>query len=114
MKSFSVSAPFSMPELAVMSGSGRLRPTPGFSRLTITRPSISDTSDAVTNQPIALAPMRPTVAESPMRAMPTTRVENTSGAMIILIRRRKTSVRMDRLSAKDLMASGLPAISRQA
>ena len=40
------------------------------------------------NQPSALPPTRPTVAMSPILPMPTTRVENTSGAMIILIRRR--------------------------
>ena len=55
-------------------------------------PTTSDTSEAPTNQTIALAPMRPTALVSPMCAMPTTRVENTSGAMIILIRRRKMSV----------------------
>ena len=58
------------------------------------RPSASEHSEAATNQPSALAPIRPTVFESPMPARPTTRVAKTSGAMIILIRRRKMSVRM--------------------
>ena len=44
------------------------------------------------NQVMAFAPMRPTALVSPICATPTTRVENTSGAMIILIRRRKMSV----------------------
>jgi len=59
---------------------------------TSTSPISSDTSDAEMNQSIALAPMRPTIFGSPMCATPTTSVENTSGAMIILIRRRKISV----------------------
>jgi hypothetical protein len=40
---------------------------------------------------IAFKPMRPDVFMSPVPAMPTTSVENSSGAMIILIMRRKTS-----------------------
>ena len=55
-------------------------------------PTRSDTSDAPMNQTIALPPMRPTALVSPMCATPTTSVENTSGAMIILMRRRKMSV----------------------
>ena len=51
------------------------------------------------NQPMVLAPIRPTAAASSMWAMPATRVVNTSGAMIILISRRKTSVMIDRPSA---------------
>ena len=55
------------------------------------RPRISETSEAVTNQPIALPNTRPTDLASPMCAMPTTRVEKTSGPISILIRRRKMS-----------------------
>ncbi|VTO18927.1 Uncharacterised protein [Brevundimonas vancanneytii] len=44
------------------------------------------------NQVMVLTPIRPTEAASSMCAMPATRVVNTSGAMIILIKRRKTSV----------------------
>ena len=69
-------------------------PTPGWSTCTMTRPSVSETSEAKMNQPMALAPTRPTAAASSMCAMPATRVENTSGAMIILIRRRKMVVTM--------------------
>jgi argininosuccinate synthase len=66
-------------------------PTPGLQQLTRTGPAVSETSEAETNQPIVLAPTRPTAAASPMWPMPTTSVESTSGAMIILIRRRKRS-----------------------
>ena len=40
---------------------------------------------------IALRPMRPIALRSPVPAMPTTSVEKSSGAMIILIIRRNTS-----------------------
>ncbi len=77
---------------AAASGSGRFRPTPGCMTFTSSRPSRSDTSEAEMNQPSAFRPTRPTDLVSPMWAMPTTRVENTSGAMIILMSRRKISV----------------------
>ena len=48
------------------------------------------------NQPSALTPTRPSAAVSPICAMPATSVENTSGAMIILIRRRNTVVRIEK------------------
>ncbi|MND90790.1 hypothetical protein D3C80_828850 [compost metagenome] len=51
------------------------------------------------NQVMVLTPMRPTEAASSMWAMPATRVVNTSGAMIILISRRKMSVTRLRLDA---------------
>ena len=47
---------------------------------------------SITGYIMALAPMRPTALVSPICATPTTSVENTSGAMIILMRRRKMSV----------------------
>ena len=59
-------------------------------------PSSSETSDAVMNQPSALRPMRPTVFASPVPAMPATTVANTSGAMIILMSRRKMSARTEK------------------
>ena len=59
-------------------------------------PSSSDTSDAVMNHSSAFAPMRPTAPASPMPVMPATTVANTSGAMIILISRRKTSERIEK------------------
>ena len=64
-------------------------PSPGPNRLTRMRPSVSETSDALTNHSIALPPTRPTVLASAMCPMPTTSVEKTSGAKIILISRRK-------------------------
>ncbi len=80
------------PELAPSSGRERERPTPGCIRCTITSPRVRDIREASINQPRVLAPMRPTVRVSPILAMPTTRVVNTRGAMIILMRRRKMSV----------------------
>ena len=45
------------------------------------------------NQAMVRRPMRPSAPpEAPMCATPATSVENTSGPMIILISRRKTSV----------------------
>ena len=64
-------------------------PTPGCSRLTISRPSSSETIEAQTNQAMVLAPTRPTVAASPIWPMPTISVDSTSGPMIILINFRK-------------------------
>ena len=62
-------------------------------------------SDAKMNQPSALPPTRPTVAMSPILPMPTTSVENTSGAMIILMRRRNangsSSTRAAKVAADD-------------
>ena len=54
-------------------------------------PITSEISEAVTNQPIALSPMRPMVSALPIFATPATSVQKTSGAMIILINRRNTS-----------------------
>ena len=59
------------------------------------RPSNSETSEALTNHSIALPPIRPTDFVSPICATPTTKVVKTSGAMIILIRRRKISVKSE-------------------
>ncbi len=61
----------------------------------MTRPMISEISEAVKNQPSDLPNTRPTDLASPMWAMPTTSVENTSGPISILIRRRKTSDTID-------------------
>ena len=44
------------------------------------------------NQPTARKPIRPSAPASPICAIPATRVANTKGAMIILIRFRKTEV----------------------
>ena len=47
---------------------------------------------------------------SPMCAIPATSVEKTSGAMIILIRRRNKAVTMLRYSAIDLSRSALAGV----
>ena len=51
----------------------------------------SATVVASSNQKMAFKPMRPMARRSPVPAMPTTSVENSSGAMIILIIRRNKS-----------------------
>lgn len=76
------------------------------------RPKVSDIKDALMNHNMVLPPMRPTVLASPILAIPTIRVDTTKGAMIILIRRRKMSVRMEMLLAKALMSASLAAFSR--
>ena len=58
----------------------------------MTRPMLSDTMEAEINQNMVLAPIRPMAAASSIWAMPATRVAKISGAMIILISRRKPSV----------------------
>ncbi|MNN53341.1 hypothetical protein D3C81_1680860 [compost metagenome] len=92
MKSLSVKALVLRLVAAPTSGSGRPMLMPGWSTVAMIRPSVSDTSEAVMNHASAFTPTRPTVLASPMWAMPMTSVEKTSGAMIILISRRKTSV----------------------
>jgi hypothetical protein len=74
------------------SGIGSPRSTPGCMMLTMNMPSRSDTREALMNQPMVLSPMRPSAEPEPIWVMPTIRVEMTSGAMIILISRRKRSV----------------------
>jgi hypothetical protein len=94
-KSFSVNLAVARFAELPMSGSGRPRLWPGWSRLASTRPSTSDTSEAMMNQLIDFTNTRPTDAASPMCAMPTTSVEKTSGPISILIRRRNTSERIE-------------------
>ena len=89
------------------SGNGRFSASPGRRILTRAIPRSSDISDAAMNQPIVLMPMRPIALVSPMCAMPTTSVENTSGAMIILMRRRKTSVTSEMYPATVFADSGV-------
>src|SRR5450432_171228 len=61
------------------------RPRPGLNSCTATSPIVIETSVATTNQPSALAPILAIAAAPSMRATPTTSVENTNGAMIILM-----------------------------
>ena len=107
MNSFSDSDEVFRVEEALASGSGRFSDAPGCRRLTRIIPSISESRDALTNQAIVLIPMRPIARVSPIWAMPTTSVENTSGAMIILIRRRKMSVTSEMYPATFLADSGV-------
>ena len=95
MKSFKVNLDVARLADAPMSGSGSPRFSPGLSRLAITRPSTSEMSEAVKNQASALLNTRPTDEALPMWAMPTTSVENTSGAISILISRRKMSEKIE-------------------
>ena len=78
-----------MPHVSVPAG--RATPAPGWNTFTSTRPMTSATVVASSNQTIALRPMRPIARRSPVPAMPTTSVEKSSGAMIILIIRRNRS-----------------------
>ena len=85
-----------MPADASAGGSGSDSEAPGSISVTITMPRSSEITDAMTNQANVRRPTRPSDAVFPMWAMPTTSVENTSGAMIILISRRKTSVTIEK------------------
>ncbi len=62
--------------------------------------------EAKMNQPSALPPIRPTVRISSIFAIPTTSVVNTSGEMIILIRRRNAPGRSAVSSANRALSSG--------
>ncbi|KQQ36243.1 hypothetical protein ASF61_08670 [Duganella sp. Leaf126] len=93
-KSLSVNAAVFRPVAASAGGSGRPRCVPSCSRFDSSMPSVSDSSEATTNQAMALTPIRLAALPSPRWAMPTVSVENTSSAITILIRRRKTSVMM--------------------
>ncbi len=88
-----IEAAFS-PVWAAASGSGRPRLAPGWKMLATRKPSDRETIEAVRNQPMAKPATRPTALVSPKLAMPDTMVAKTSGAMIILISRRKMSVPM--------------------
>jgi len=56
-------------------------------------------SVAITNHPRALAPILAIAAAPSIRATPTTSVENTNGAMIILMRRKKLVVTREKAPA---------------
>ena len=91
VRNFSIeNADTGRPVEAALSGRVPGKLAPGCSKLTITRPSSSDTNEALTNQPMVFAKIRPSRAPLPIWAMPPTRVANTKGAMIILIRRRNS------------------------
>jgi len=67
----------------------RFTPTPGWNRLTKNSPSEIEMNEATMNQVIARKPIRPTVALSPICAIPATIVPSTSGATSSLMRLRK-------------------------
>ena len=91
VRNFSIeNAETGRPVDCALSGSVPGKLAPGCSRLTITRPSSSETKEALTNQPIVLANTRPSFEPEPICAMPPTSVANTKGAMIILISRRNS------------------------
>ncbi len=58
-------------------------PFPGAKKFTKTNPNNNEIKEAEINQPIAFPPTRPTIFMSPILAIPTTKVENTKGAIII-------------------------------
>src|SRR6266513_2402062 len=81
VRNFSIeNADTGRPVDCALSGSVPGKLAPGCSRFTMTRPSSSETKEALTNQPMVLAKMRPSLAPEPIWAMPPTRVANTSGA----------------------------------
>ena len=69
-------------------------PTPGWMTFTNTRPTTNARVVRISKYTIALAPMRPIALMSPAPAMPCTSVAKISGAMIDLIIRRKTLLKM--------------------
>ncbi|MNP18506.1 hypothetical protein D3C76_1109900 [compost metagenome] len=87
-------------------GIARFRPAPGCSSVTINKPTRIDSTEELINHTMALPPTRPMVDVSPSFMMPTVSVLNTSGAITILISRRKISVRSVMLSAQVAIASG--------
>ena len=58
-------------------------PFPGSKKFTKTIPNNKEIKEAEINQAIAFPPTRPTIFISPIFAIPTTKVENTKGAIII-------------------------------
>ena len=64
-------------------------PRPGCSNSTAASATRMAATEATTNQIMAWSAMRPTVALSLMRPTPTSKVEKTSGAMIMRMARRK-------------------------
>ncbi len=101
-----VIAPATMPEVESAGGSCRVVMRPGCSSSTSASPRTSEITEATMNSARVCPPMRPMVAMSPIFAMPATRVVNTSGAMIILIRRRNAKGRRSAPSAKSFARAG--------
>ena len=70
-------------------------------------------SVAITNHPSALAPILAIAAAPSIRATPTTSVENTNGAMIILMRRKKLVVTREKAPAALSAAAPLQNFVQQ-
>ena len=100
-------APTLAPDAAAVAES----PRPGLNSCTAARPIVMETSVAITNHPRAFAPILAIAAAPSMRATPTTSVENTNGAMIILMRRRKLVVMREKTVAALSAAGPLPRTS---
>ena len=79
---------------------GSLTPTPALLTLMAAKPMNSATVVTTSKYTSALIPIRPIFFRSAWPAMPTTSVPNSSGAMMVLIRRRKI-----RLSTRSLTAN---------
>lgn len=97
--------PTASPVSTDSAGIARFRPLPGCSIVTINSPTRMDNTEELINQTIALPPTRPIVAVSPRRMMPTVSVLKTSGAITILMSRKKISVRSVMLSDQAAIAS---------
>ncbi len=77
-------------EAAVKSTLERFNPTPGCKIFTKNIPNNNEMNEAVKNQPKAFPPILPTALISPSFAIPTTKVVNTKGEIIICTNRMKT------------------------
>ena len=84
----------------------RFIPTPGCVIFTSNKPSNKLINEAEINHNMALPPTLPTVLRSPNLAIPTTKVANTNGAMIICTRRRKMVASNLILGLKSLIKDG--------
>ncbi|MNE02065.1 hypothetical protein D3C81_993490 [compost metagenome] len=72
-------------------GNAKSKAAPGWKKLANPIPIASDTNEAVINQVIDLSVILPIDVDFPIDTMPATIVANTSGAIIILIKRKKMS-----------------------
>src|SRR5882724_11615540 len=86
------------------------RPNPGLNSCTTTTPIVIDTAVATMNHPKAFAPILAIEAAPSMRATPTTSVDSTNGAMIILMRLKKLVVTSDSPAAALSAAGPAPRI----
>ena len=89
-------------EAEAKSTSDKLSPTPGSKMLTQNIPINSEIKEALKNQPKAFPPTRPTVLTSPSLAIPTTKVVNTKGEIIICTKRMNTVAKILILSLNSL------------